>query len=341
MVDVDSDYQLGMPEIQIFPDREKAAMRGVSVSSIGNAINAMIGGIRVGKFSKDGRRYDVRLRLAERDRTQPKDIEKIWVRNNRGEVIPLIQVVKIEEKKTLLSITRKNRSRAISIYANVAPGKSQGDALQKIQAIAKDVLPEGVHLVLSGSAETFKESFLGLIFALGLGILVAYMILASQFNSFVHPMLVLLALPFSITGAVLALVIGQQSLNMFSMIGIVLLMGIVKKNSILLVDFTNERRKEGLGVNQALLDACPVRLRPVLMTSISTIAAAIPPALALGPGAETRVPMALVIIGGVSVSTLLTLLVVPAAYSLMSRFENHAHDANLKEALVELGELQK
>src|SRR5262249_31353345 len=142
-----------------------------------------------------------------------------------------------------------------------------------------------------------------------------------------------------ITGAVLALVIGRQSLNMFSMIGIVLLMGIVKKNSILLVDFTNERRKQGLSVADALIEACPIRLRPILMTSTATIAAAIPPAFALGPGAETRVPMALVIIGGVAVSTLLTLFVVPCAYSLMAGLEYHKHDARLKEALQELGEL--
>jgi HAE1 family hydrophobic/amphiphilic exporter-1 len=150
--------------------------------------------------------------------------------------------------------------------------------------------------------------------------------------------LVLIALPFSVTGAVLALLIGNQSLNMFSMIGIVLLMGIVKKNSIMLVDFTNERRAQGMKVTEALLNACPIRLRPILMTTVSTIAAAIPPALALGPGAETRVPMALVIIGGVSVSALLTLYVVPCAYSLMSRLESHRHDDDLKEALKQLGE---
>ena len=149
-----------------------------------------------------------------------------------------------------------------------------------------------------------------------------------------------MALPFSITGAVVALWLGNQSLNMFSMIGIVLLMGIVKKNSIMLVDFTNERRtKKGLNVRDALMDACPIRLRPILMTTVSTVAAAIPPALALGPGAETRVPMALVIIGGVSVSAMLTLFVVPCAYSLTARLESHKHDADLKEALKQLGEM--
>jgi HAE1 family hydrophobic/amphiphilic exporter-1 len=338
MVDVNSNYKLGMPEFQIWPDRDQAALRGVSVVSVGNAVNATLGGVRVGKFSRGGHRYDVRVRFKPEDRTSKTDINKIGVRNNRGQVVPLSSVVTVNEKQTLLSITRQNRSRAITMYANVAPGKSQSDALSAVENIGKEIMPEGVKLVFSGAAETYKEAFMGLFMALILGVVVAYMILGAQFNSFVHPVLVLIALPFSITGAVLALVIGNQTLNMFSMIGIVLLMGIVKKNSILLVDFTNERRKLGLGVREALIEACPIRLRPIVMTSVSTIAAAVPPALALGPGAETRVPMALVIIGGVIVSTLLTLFVVPCAYSLMSKLESHKHDARLKEALKELGE---
>ncbi|MCB4757422.1 MAG: efflux RND transporter permease subunit [Elusimicrobia bacterium] len=341
MVDIDTDYLLGMPEVKVLPDRAKAAERAVSISDIGESINAMVGGVRVGKYTRGGRRYDIRMRLMEKDRQRPQDINKIWVRNNRGEVIRLSEVVTIDEKPTLLSITRKNRERAISIFANVAPGKSQGEALKTVEQLGKEILPEGVHLVFSGSAQTFQESFKSLLFALVLGIFVAYMVLASQFNSFTHPFTVLLALPFSITGAFIALTLGHQSINLYSMIGIILLMGIVKKNSILIVDFTNERRKGGMKLRDALMEACPIRLRPILMTSFSTIAAAIPPALALGPGAETRIPMALVIIGGVFVSTLLTLLVVPCAYSLLARFESHKHDADLRAALIELGELPK
>jgi len=331
---VDSNYQLGMPEIRIIPNRIAATERGVSVASIGEAVNATLGGQRVGKFSRGGRRYDVRVRFPFEDRDNPSDIAKIDVRNNRGQVVPLKDVVTIEEKKTLLSITRENRSRAIKVYANVTTGLSQADALTAVRKIGDEILPEGVKLVFSGSAETFKEAFLGLIIAMVLGVLVAYMVLGSQFNSFIHPLLVLVALPFSVTGAVLALWLGDQSLNIFSLIGLVLLMGIVKKNSIMLVDFTNERRqKKGLPVREALLEACPIRLRPILMTTVATIAAAIPPGLALGPGAETQVPMALVIIGGVSVSALLTLYVVPCAYSLTARLENHTHDQALQEAL--------
>ncbi len=341
MTDVDTDYQLGMPEVRVVPDREKAAARGVSITSIGDTINAMIGGVRVGKYTRGGKRYDIRLRLVDQDRKQPEDITKILVRNNRGEVVRLSDVITISEKPTLLSISRRNRERAISVFANVAAGKSQGEALTMVQKIAKEALPDGYRVVLSGSAQSFQESFQSLLFALVLGIFVAYMVLASQFNSFIHPVIVLLALPFSITGAFIALALGRESLNIYSMIGIILLMGIVKKNSILLVDFTNQRRKQGLGLTEALLEACPIRLRPILMTSFATIAAAIPPALGIGPGAETRIPMALVVIGGVFLSTFLTLFVVPCAYSLLARLESHRHDRDLQEALTELGEISE
>lgn len=327
MTDIDTDYQLGMPELQIHPDREKAAEHGVSVVSIADTINAMVGGVRHGKFTSHGKRYDVRVRLAEADRSSPKDINNMWVRNEFGEVVPLSTVITSDVKPTLFSITRKNRERAVSIFANPAPGHSQQEALNEVMKITKDVLPEGYRIVFSGGAQAFKESFQGLIFALILGIFVAYMVLGTQFDSFIHPLTVLLALPFSITGAFLLLFLTRNSLNLYSMIGIILLMGIVKKNSILLVDFTNERRRQGMGVREALLDACPIRLRPILMTSIAIIAAAIPAALAKGSGSETMAPMAVALIGGVALSTVLTLFVVPCAYEMLARLE-HKKDVN-------------
>lgn len=353
MTDIDTDYRLGQPEVHVVPNREKAAARGVDVRTIGEAVNAMIGGIRSGKYTRGGKRYDVRVRLEGSDRMRPEDIEKIWVRNQQGEVIPLSQVADLQQKPTLLSINRKNRERAISVFANVTPGHSQNEALEAVARLGKE-LPPGYRVALTGTSEAFKESMFFLLLTMFLGILIAYMVLGSQFNSFIHPWTVLLALPFSITGALMALWIAGRSLNLYSFIGIILLMGIVKKNSILLVDFANERRKrianqssphpsplpqgERAVVRAALMEACPVRLRPIIMTSVATIAGAIPPALGIGPGAETRIPMALTIIGGVAVSTLLTLFVVPCAYSLMSRLQSHRHEADLKEALKALGE---
>jgi HAE1 family hydrophobic/amphiphilic exporter-1 len=183
--------------------------------------------------------------------------------------------------------------------------------------IARETLPENYRAVPSGTARTFRESFDSLMFAMALGLVVAYMVLASQFNAFSHPFTVLLALPFSISGALIALWLAGQSLNIYSMLGLILLMGIAKKNSILLVDFTNQIRAEGVERHEAVLRACPIRLRPILMTSTATIAGALPPALAIGPGAELQRPMALAIVGGMIVSTALTLFVVPAAYSLL------------------------
>ncbi len=321
MNDIDTDYRLGQPELQIHPDRAKAAAHRVDIHTIADAINATVGGVRSGKFTANGKRYDIRVRLAGKDRAEAADVGEIFVRNQVGEAVPLSEVVTYEEVPTLSSITRKNRERAISIYANPAAGTSQQEALNRVQEITKKVLPSGYHAVFSGGSQAFKESGDSLKFALLLGIFVAYMVLATQFNSFIHPVTVLLALPFSITGAAFALYVSRQSLNLYSMIGLILLMGIVKKNSILLVDFTNERRRLGENVRTALLTACPIRLRPILMTSVATVAAALPEAFAKGSGSETIVPMAVSIVGGVTFSTVLTLFVVPCAYEIFSKFE--------------------
>ncbi len=321
MVDIDSNLEEGVSEIQIFPDRTKASERGVGIDTIAQTINTLIAGERVAQYTSGGRRYDVRIRLLASQRTKAEDIQGLFVFNNHGELVQLNEVITIQEKKTPLTITRRNRERSINLYANIIPGKSQTDCLAATDRIVKEVLPTGYHAVFGGNTQTFQESFRSLNFVLWLGILVAYMVLASQFNSYIDPLTVLLALPFSISGALLALWVTQQSLNIYSFIGIVLLMGIVKKNSILLVEFTNQLRSQGKGSLEALLEACPIRLRPILMTSLSTIAAAIPPALALGPGSEVLIPMAITIIGGMSVSTLFTIFVIPCVYTLFSGFE--------------------
>ena len=321
MVDVDSDYLEKVSEVHIVPDRIKASARGVNVDVIGKTINSLIGGEPIAKYTENGRRYDVRIRLNPKEREDQNQIGRLQVWNNRGELVSLSDVITMTEEKVPLTITRIDRERAISIFANVAPGQSQTSALAEVDRIAKKILPEGYRAVFAGSAQTFKESFLSLLVVLFLGIVVSYMVLASQFNSYIHPITILLSLPFSISGALIALLIAKQSINIYSFIGIILLMGIVKKNSILLVDFTNHFRSQGASVRDALIKACPIRLRPIIMTSFATIAAAIPPVLALGPGSETRVPMAIAVIGGVILSTLLTLLVVPCAYSLFAKFE--------------------
>jgi len=317
VVDVDSDYQVGMPEVQVFPDRNKCADLGISMATIGETINSAIGGERVGKFKDQGRRYDIRVRLLAPQRQRPEDISRLLVRTNSGSLVRMGDIVRIEQRPTLQAITRKDRERAITVFANVAPRVSQRDAIDGALKIAQGVLPDGYRAIPSGTSQAFEESFTSLLFALALGIVVAYMVLATQFNAFSHPFTVLLALPFSVSGALLILWAAHQSLNVYSFLGVILLMGIAKKNSILLVDFTNQIREQGVERHEAVLRACPIRLRPILMTSTATIAGALPPALAIGPGAELQRPMALAIVGGMAVSTLMTLFVVPAAYSVL------------------------
>jgi multidrug efflux pump subunit AcrB len=235
-----------------------------------------------------------------------------------GESVPLSALVTTEERPALQAITRQDRERSITIFANVAPGFAQADALKRVGELGAG-LQEGVRLVLGGHSAALNESFASLFFALWLGILVAYMVLASQFNSFLHPVTVLTILPLSVAGAAFALLLAGKTLSMFSMIGLLLLMGIVKKNSIILVDYTNQLRERGRGTLGALLRAGPIRLRPILMTSVATMMAAIPVAIGLGAGSETRQPMAIAVIGGLIVSTALSLVVVPCFYFVADR----------------------
>jgi multidrug efflux pump len=327
--DVNTDVQGGMPELQLTPDRKKLAQHGVTVNTVTKVLNALVGGqvfTRTAEYTKGNHRYEVELRLVADERTKKPDLNLIELRNSFGETVALPKLVNQEVKPSLMLISRLNRARAITVYANPTSGHSQEEVLKYIEGLAHKTLPPGYTIKMVGSSQSFRESFVSLVYAMILGIVVSYMVLASQFNSFLHPFTVLLALPFSISGAFLGLLVFHQSINIYSLIGFILLMGIVKKNSILLVDFTNQVRREGDSVDEALLKACPIRLRPILMTSLATVAAAIPEAFAVGPGSETTIPMAVAIIGGVVASTTLTLFVVPCFYSLASRLEGSQQD---------------
>jgi multidrug efflux pump subunit AcrB len=318
VVDLDTNYLLGMPELRIRPNRSRAADIGVSIDDVATTLSTLVGGIRVGKYSSGGRRIDVRLKLLANQRSRPEDLARLRVRTRTGELVPLSALVTYSEEPALQAITRQDRERAITVFANVAPGHSQEEALNLVEKMSAH-LPLGYRAVLGGASVTFRESMQSLLFALWMGIAIAYMILASQFNSFLHPVTVLSILPLSIIGAVLALLLAHQSLNIFSMIGLLLLMGIVKKNSIILVDYAGQFREQGLDAREAMEKAGPIRLRPILMTAISTLMAALPPAMGLGPGSEIRTPMAIAVIGGLVLSTILSLVVVPAFYVTADR----------------------
>jgi len=323
MTDFDTDLRQGMPEVHIIPDRAAAALSGVTIGTLASTVSDAIGGVVQGQFTNGDDRYNVNIRLDSNQTSSIDDIKQLQLRTSGNELIPITDVASFDQVKTYQTLTRRLRERSITIYANVLPGKSQAYALSTAEKIAREELPPDYRLFLGGGALAFREAFSSLTFSLWLGILIAYMVLASQFNSFVHPITVLLALPFSVTGAFLALLLTHQSLNLYSMIGLILLMGIVKKNSILLVEFANQQReRHGYNAHDAMLKAAPIRLRPILMTSFAILAAAVPPALAIGPGAESRIPMAVTVLGGVAISTFFTLLVVPCAYSLFSRLEH-------------------
>jgi HAE1 family hydrophobic/amphiphilic exporter-1 len=324
-VDLDKSLKMGLPELRVVPDRDKAAALGVDARTLATTVQAMIGGVDVATFKEAGQRFDIRLQLAASDRAEPESIRKLYVRTNGGDVVELRNLVAVEMGAAPAVITRSERQRSVNVKGNLE-GKRLADAVTEAHAIADEILPEGVSLATSGAAESFEESGRELAFALGLAILIIYMVLAAQFESLVHPLTVMLALPLAMLGALGALwfldLLHQNGLiykpgmtfNLFSLIGIILLMGLVTKNSILLVDYANQLRAEGMDRLEAMRTAAPVRMRPVLMTAFSMIFGVLPAAVGVGPGAETRAPMAVAVGAGMLSSTVLTLIVVPVFY---------------------------
>jgi hydrophobe/amphiphile efflux-1 (HAE1) family protein len=325
LTDVDTDYMKGQPELRLVPNREKAAMMGVSIANIGNTVGTLMGGRKAGKFTENGRTYDVKVRIEKREGENPRSLYDTSVRNVHGEIVMLSSVLTFKETESQKNITRIDRFRSITLYGNPKDPYSQEQAIRLTLAKAKDILPKEYNAKITGAAKTSSESMNSLLSVLAVGILISYMILASQFNHLRHPIYILLALPFSFSGALLALFIFGQSINVYSFIGLILLLGLVKKNSIILVEFINQvrNRNKEKSIPESILDASPLRLRPILMTSFSSIAAAIPPALAIGPGEETRIPMAVTILGGMILSTLVTLYLVPVVYGwIETKFES-------------------
>ncbi len=319
IVDVDTTLEAGKPEVRVFIERDKAADLGVDVATVAEAVNFLISGeVDVTKFkdTTKGRRYDVRARLFPKDRSNPEDIGKLYVRSKDGRLIELSNIVKVQEAGGPGIINRVDRQRAITLFANLE-NKTLGQAKAELNSLSAKVLPPNYSGAYKGEAEIMEESFVYLVFALVLGIIIAYMVLASQFESFIHPFTILLSMPLSFIGAFGGLFITGKTINIFSLIGVILLMGLVKKNAILLVDYTNTLRARGMGRQEAILTAGPVRLRPILMTTFAMIFGMMPIAIGIGEGAETRSPMAIATIGGLLTSLFLTLVVVPAAYDLL------------------------
>lgn len=323
IVDVDTSLETGKPEMRVEIDRDKAASLGVDMTTLAETINILIGGEAEITRYRDvarGRSYDVKARLMPKDRATAEDIGRLYVRAKDGSLVELANVIHITEAGGPSVINRLDRQRAITLFANLE-GKPLGQAKTELDEISGRILPSDFSALHKGMAEIMGDSFKYLMFALVLGIILAYMILASQFESFVHPFTVLLSMPLSFVGAFGALLLAGMTLNIFSMIGLILLMGLVKKNAILIVDYTNTLRHRGYERRAALLEACPVRLKPILMTTVAMVFGMMPIALGLGEGSETRAPMAVATVGGLITSLMLTLLVVPAAYDLFDEIQ--------------------
>ncbi|MEO7403680.1 MAG: efflux RND transporter permease subunit, partial [Burkholderiales bacterium] len=330
---LDTDLQLESPQIVLQPDRTRIAALNLNTKDVADAINMMTGGIDIAKFSdeqSDGQRYDIRVKARDSDFLQPADLRKIYVRNRGGQLIRLDSVATYKEVLGPAVIAHFDQQFASTFRGT--PSVPLGVAVERVQAVWAEMARPGYQVKFIGDAEELGKTNKALAFAFLLALVLLYMVLASQFNSFLQPGVIMIAVPLAMVGGIFALWLSipisewgnsmgrswtPQTLNIYSGIGLVLLIGLVAKNSILLVDLTNQRRQEGLGIDAALRDACPIRMRPVLMTSLTIILALLPGAFGLGSGAETTQPLSIAVIGGMLTSTLLTLAVVPAAYSLV------------------------
>jgi HAE1 family hydrophobic/amphiphilic exporter-1 len=316
--DVRSSYETGRPEIQLDVDRGRAADLGVSATALGRTLRTLLAGEKVGSFEDLGNRYDVRVQVLPEYRDDPSKIDLIRVRSARGELVPISNAARVNIEEGPVEVRRENRARAIRLSANTAPDVSLAVAMRKMDRWAEELgIAPPYALVPGGQAESGAEVARDIIFAFVLAMISIYMILASLFNSLTHPLTIMISAPLSFIGGFLALKLAGMSLDMMSGMGLLVLMGLVMKNGILLVDYINQLRERGMDRTQAILEAGPVRMRPVLMTSAALVFGLLPLALSNATGAEFRAPMAMIVIGGLITSTLLTLVVVPVFYTLV------------------------
>jgi multidrug efflux pump len=315
----DVNLKFNKPELEVIINRLKANELGVSVLDISQTLQLALSGRRLGYFIMNGKQYQVIGQVDRDNRDEPLDLKSFFVRNNKGQLIQLDNLVTINEQSNPPQLYHYNRYKSATVSASLAPGKTIGDGVAAMQAIADKVLDESFNTDLTGASRDFAESSSNTMFAFVLALVLIFLILAAQFESFVDPLIIMFTVPLAIAGAVLSLWMFNQTFNIFSQIGIIMLIGLVTKNGILIVEFANHKQQEGEDKLSAVVDAAALRLRPILMTSLATALGALPIALALGAGAQSRIPLGIVIIGGIMFSLLLTLYVIPAMYSYMSR----------------------
>jgi multidrug efflux pump len=318
LLNLDTDLKLNTPQIELAIDRARASALGVSVTDIGTTLQTLLGGRESTQFRRGDKQYKVLLQVRPSERATPQAISDLYLRGSGG-LFQMANVVSARETVAPKELNHFNRVRSARITANLAPGVTLGTALDDLDAIARRTLPQGVRTDLDGESRELRESSGSLFFLFGISIVFIYLVLAAQFESFSHPLTILLTVPLAVFGALLVLKLLGMTLNVYSQIGLILLIGLVTKNAILIVEYANQlRRREGLDVREAVARAARIRLRPILMTSFATIFGVLPIALGIGAGAESRKPLGVAVVGGMLFSTLLALMVVPVVYTYLS-----------------------
>ena len=324
LLNVDTDLRVTKPELVVDLDRDRAEDLGVPPRDVATTLQTLLGGRDVSRFTSDNKLYDVILRLDPAERATPSDISGLHVRGSDGQLVPLDAVTRVVERVGPRQLNHYNRVRSFTLSASMAPGFTLGQALDSLNAAAREVLPPGSTVDLAGESRELRESASALYFAFGLALVFVFLVLAAQYESLLHPFTVMLAVPLAVTGALAALWVVGSTLNVYSQVGMILLIGLVSKNSILLVTYANDLRAQGRDPVAAMIEAGRIRLRPILMTSVATVFGALPIALGLGAGAGSRRPLGYAIIGGMVVSTLLTLYLVPAVFVVLERLRGRA-----------------
>ncbi|GAC1584790.1 MAG: efflux RND transporter permease subunit [Ginsengibacter sp.] len=324
---VDVDLKFNKPELQVSIDRAKASELGVTVQDISQAMELALSNRRLGYFLKDGKQYQVLAQVNRNERDDPNDLRQLYVKNAKGASLSLDNFISLKDASTPPTIYHFNRYKSATISAGLAPGKTVGDGIKEMQAISKQILDPTFSTALSGSSRDYAESSSNTSFAFILALILIYLILAAQFESFVDPFIIMITVPLALAGALLSLWAFGQTFNIFSQIGMIMLIGLVTKNGILIVEFANQQRKLGLNKVDAAIEAASLRLRPILMTSLAMSLGALPLALSIGDASTSRIPLGVVIVGGIMFSLVLTLFIVPAMYSFLSLKKHELNEA--------------
>jgi multidrug efflux pump len=321
LINLQTDLLMNKPQLEVRIDRDRATDLGVSVRDAATTLQILLGGLDATTFKRDGETYDVIVQLDQPARAAPRSLLGLYAHGTNNQLVPLVSFIDLHESTAPRALPHFDRQRSATVTGSVGEGFALGDVLEEVAALTERVLPKGFgyNYTFSGESEDFFESSSSIVFAYALALLIIFLVLAAQFESFLHPITILIAVALSFTGALLALIATGHTLNLFSQIGLVMLVGLVTKNSILIVEFANQLRDRGESVSDAVLEAARTRLRPILMTAISTIVGILPIALGIGAGGESRAALGVAVVGGMLFSTLLTLFIVPAVYILLDR----------------------